>query len=243
MAWPIGGDDLLFKLKRGIGCNYFLIVGAYGLGDLPGMYVVIGLAFYLGLRHAVQNLIPAVDPQVTALEVFDKDDGGGIVEDRAHLRLAGAQRFLGVLARCDVLNVGDCAQLLSLGAADDRPVDQYPYDCPILPHVTLLDAVFVRPASEGGTQLGGARLAVVRVSHFVESKLEQLLLRITEHLTKLAVDPQVSAVRPDLRHAYSRQFEQLAELFLAPAQFLFHPAALGHIALRGDEVRYFAALI
>src|SRR5215813_13950873 len=90
---PICGDDSLFDLKRRIGRNYFLLVGAYGVCDLLGVHVVSGLAFYLSLRHAEQDFIPAIDPQVMALKVFDKDDCDGMVEDGAQLRLAIAERL------------------------------------------------------------------------------------------------------------------------------------------------------
>src|SRR5215510_9266436 len=92
---PIDRDDSLFELKRHVGRNYFLIVGAYCVRDLFDVYVVIGLTFYFGIRHAVQNLIPAVDPQVTALKVFDIDGCEGLVEDGAQLRLAPAQLLFG----------------------------------------------------------------------------------------------------------------------------------------------------
>src|SRR5262245_66553966 len=92
---PSDGDDSLFDLKRHVGRNYFLIVGAYCVRDLLGEYVVIGLTFYFGLRHAVQNLISAVDPQVTALKVFDKDGCEGLVVDVAELRLAPASFIFG----------------------------------------------------------------------------------------------------------------------------------------------------
>src|SRR5262245_62519041 len=57
------------------------------------MYFVIGFAFSFDLCHAEQNLTPAVDSQVTALKVFDKDGCDGLVEDGAQLRLAPAQLF------------------------------------------------------------------------------------------------------------------------------------------------------
>ena len=81
------------------------------------------------------------------------------------------------------------------------------------------------------------------MSHVEESEPKQLLFGIAQHLTELAVDAEIFVVTRDLRHADGRQFEQRAELFLAPAQLLFDPPALGHVALRGDEMRHFAALV
>src|SRR5262245_39558858 len=64
--------------------------------------VVIGFALQLSVRHAKQFLVLAVDSQVTALEVLDEDQGDGVIEDGAQLRLARPQRLLDLFALSDV---------------------------------------------------------------------------------------------------------------------------------------------
>src|SRR5262249_24821083 len=150
---------------------------------------------------------------------------------------------LRLLARCDVLNVGDRVQRTALGVADDRPVHQRPDDCAVFPHVTLLNAVFFRPASEGRIQFDVASLAVVGISHVIESETEHFIFGVTQHLRVFAIDTEVSAFGRDQRHADGRQIEQRANFFLAPLQLLFDPPALGHVAQLCGEMRHFAALI
>src|SRR5215471_1792691 len=115
VANPVGECDLLFKLKRRVGRKYFLIVGAYGVGDIFGVQIIIGFALHLGLSYAAQNFILAIDPEVVALEVFDEDDRGGMVQDGSQLRLFRPQRFFRALALRDVLNAGDRVQWTPLG--------------------------------------------------------------------------------------------------------------------------------
>src|SRR5262245_9392948 len=149
IAHPVGEGDLLFKLKRRIGRNYFLIVGVYGIGDLFGVQIVIGFALHLSLSYAAQNFVLAIDPEVAALEVFDEDDRCGMVEDGSQLRLFRPQRFFREFALRDVSNVGDCAQRTPFLLGDDSPVDLYPDDRAVFPYITLLYAVFLRPVGEG----------------------------------------------------------------------------------------------
>src|SRR5262245_38636052 len=59
-----------------------------GVRDFLRVTVVIGFALQLHVRQAEQFRVPAVDSQVTALEVLDEDQGEGVIEDGAHLRLA-----------------------------------------------------------------------------------------------------------------------------------------------------------
>src|SRR5262245_58039565 len=81
------------------------------------------------------------------------------------------------------------------------------------------------------------------MSHIMESEMQQFLLGVTHHLTEFAIDTEVSAFGRNLRHADGRQIEQRAKLSLSPAQLLFDSPSLGHVALRGGNMRHFAALV
>src|SRR5262245_4518852 len=132
---------------------------------------------------------------------------------------------------------------MALGVADDRPVDQRPDDCAVFPHVTLLNAVFFRQASEGRIHFDVANLAVVGMSHVIESETEHFLLGVTQHLTVLAIDTEVSSFGRYFRHADGRQMKQLEQLILPLTLLLFDSPAPGHVLLRGCKMRYFAALV
>src|SRR6266511_2644180 len=132
---------------------------------------------------------------------------------------------------------------MALGVADDRPVDQRPNDFAVFPHVTLLNGVFFRLTSEGIIHTDDASLAVVGMSHIIESELKQFLLGVTKHLTVFAIDTEVSAFGRDLRHADGRQIKQRAKIFIAPMQLLFDSPALGHVAQRRGEMRNLPAIV
>src|SRR5262249_18938428 len=91
-----------FEQKGPVGRDYFPIIDAKGLRDSLRVMVVIGFALQLRVLHAKQFLVLSVDSQVTALEVLDEDQGDGVIEDGAQLRLARLQRLLDLFALSDV---------------------------------------------------------------------------------------------------------------------------------------------
>src|SRR5215510_173168 len=189
--------------------------------DLLRVDVVIGLAFHLGLCHPMQGLIQAVDPQVTALQVFYEDDCGGVVEDGAQLSLVIAERVfdppaLGHVALyCDEMRHGAALVM-------HRP--DAPFEAKLRAILTVIDRLSVEDFSRLAvlTETGENGAVGLRALQDAGRLADQFFGRIAGHLRESRVDvnnlwsrPVESRRRDDDRLVTlpHRRFEQSQLLF------------------------------
>ena len=82
----------LLELERAALLEDAPVVRAEGVGHVAGEDVVIGLARDLGLLQLEELLELAVDEQVAAVRVLERDHRRAVVEDRLQLLLAPVDR-------------------------------------------------------------------------------------------------------------------------------------------------------
>src|SRR5215510_13212948 len=203
--------------------------------DLLRVDVVIGLAFHLGLCHPMQGLIQAVDPQVTALQVFYEDDCGGVVEDGAQLGLVIAERVFEPPALGHVTLYGD---EMRHGAALVMHRPDAPFEAKLRAVLTVIDhlsmkdfsrlAIFTQTVEDGAVGLRALQDARRLADHFFG--------RVAGHLREGRVDVNNLWSRPvELRRRDHDRFVTLLDRRFEQSQLLIGLIIKGALRTRDDR--------